>query len=88
MKQRIARLVARLELIATALAATMATLPERSVAPLREVLDAVVPAASTALAAAHGLSTTEAALCESRMRDLHDASPPVPFLPILDARPA
>lgn len=85
--KRVGPLVARLQLISTAVAATMATLPLQAVGPLTEVLDTVRAAASANLAAAHGLSAAPAAYLERRIHDLYDSWPVAAVLPTVDPRP-
>jgi hypothetical protein len=85
--EKAARLVPRLELVATAAAATMAVLPPPAGAPLREVLNLSTAAAQWAASIAHGGPPGPSASLERRIMDLHHAWPVPAVLPTLDDRP-
>lgn len=84
---RVAHLVAHLRLIATAAAATAATLPEQATAPLLSVMELADSAASWNVSAAHGLGTSEAASFEREIHVIYESLPVPAVLPTLDARP-
>lgn len=87
MHDRLLPLLARLDLVVTAVAATIATLPAAAIDPLVDVLELSRAAAAAATAVVQGFDAAPAARLEERIRDLHEASPCPSFLPTVDPRP-
>lgn len=85
--ERVTPLIIRLELVSTALAATIATLPEPAVSSLREALDVVISAAGSSKAAGDGGSLLAASIGESRLRALYESLPTPSVLPTVDPSP-
>lgn len=85
--ERLSALVDRLNLITTAISATMATLPAEAVAPLADVLQLTSSAAAATAAAERGLSGAPAAEMENRIRYVYGLLPSASVLPTVDPRP-
>lgn len=85
--ERLGALVDRLDLVTTAIAATMASLPAEAVGPLADVLDLTRAAAAATAAAARGLNGVPASQMEARIRELYESFPSASVLPTVDPRP-
>lgn len=80
-------LVDRLDVITTAVAATISTLPAEAVGPLIEVLELTRSAATATASAMRGLGGRRAAQLEEQIRDLYESWPSASVLPTVDPRP-
>ena len=85
--QRLPPLVDRLDLVSTAVAATMATLPTHAVGPLADVLKLTRAAANATALVVRGFSAVRAAHLEQRIRDVYESWPSASVLPTVDPRP-
>jgi hypothetical protein len=85
--QRLGTLVDRLDVVTTAVAATIATLPEEAVSPLSQVLELTRSAATATSAVIRGLSSAPAAQLEEQIRALYESWPSASVLPTVDPRP-
>lgn len=86
-ERRAAELMLRLDLVRSALSATMAILPPESVAPLREALDLVQPAATRISPITRGYANGPSATIQGRIEQLRAGWPVPAVLPTIDARP-
>jgi hypothetical protein len=84
---RLRPLVDRLDLVTTAVAATIATLPTSAVGPLADVLALTRSAATATAAVMRGFGSSSAARLEQQIRDCHESWPSASVLPTVDPRP-
>jgi hypothetical protein len=87
MSKAIGPLICRLNLITTALAATIATLSQHNVRPLEEARELVKTAGESALLPARGLNVAVALQMPVEIRNRRDRYPVPALLPTVDARP-
>jgi hypothetical protein len=87
LERRLLPLIDRLDLVTTAVAATLSTLPEQAGGPLLQVIELTRPAAAATAAVLHGLSSVDAARLEDHIRDLRESWPSAAVLPTVDPTP-
>lgn len=86
-EQKLSPLIDRLDLVTTAVAATLTTLPQQSAAPLLQVIELTRRAAAATSAVLRGFSTNEAARLENDICDLYESWPSAAVLPTVDPTP-
>jgi hypothetical protein len=86
-RRRAARLAVRLDIVVSAIAATLTILPQGENAPLETVLAVAEPAARWAGATASGMIRGPLPIYIDRLHVLHATWPAAPVLPTLDPTP-